>query len=237
MQNSTKFFLVCLVCATMIFFCADYRSIFAQDGQKAFNEGDMVLTIGLSNGMIGALAGGIPNHTYRNTLTPSVTFDYGVKGTRGIFSIGGFASFSKDKLVGYDEHNYLGGTSGIYNLGSDGLYTISKREDVNTSVFTVGVRFGLHYSTRKWDLYGGLMIGDRTTISEGGKWSTERYEGTPQNPYNKLVKTDETDLFNRKSSTFFVSPYAGARYYVTKKVSLNLEVGQYTGNVGLGFKF
>lgn len=237
MQNSTNLFPVRLVCATMIFFCANYGSIFAQDGQKAFNEGDKIFTIGLSNGMIGALAGGVPNYTYRNTLTPSVTFDYGIKGTRGIFSIGGFASFSKDKLTGYDEHNNLGGTNRGYNLGSDGLYTISKREDINTSVFTVGVRFGLHYSTRKWDLYGGLMIGDRTTISEGGKWSTERYEGTSQNPYNKLVKTDETDLFNRKQSTFFVSPYVGARYYVTKKVSLNLEVGQYTGNVGLGFKF
>lgn len=237
MQNLTKFSFTGLACKIMIFLCANYGSIFAQDGQKAFNEGDKVISIGLSNGMIGALAGGVPNSIYRNTLTPTVTFDYGVKGTRGIFSVGGFASYSKDKLVGYDEHNYLGGTNGSYILGNDGLYTISKREDVNTSVFTVGIRFGLHYSTRKWDLYGGLMIGDRTTISEGGKWTTEHYEGTQQNPYSKLIKTDETDIFNRKNSTFFVSPYVGARYYVTKKVSLNLEVGQYTGNVGLGFKF
>ena len=237
MQNSTKLSPTRLTCVIMIFLCANYGSIFAQDGQKAFNEGDKVISIGLSNGMIEALVGGIPNYTYRNALTPSVTFDYGLKGTRGIFSIGGFASYSKDKLAGYDEHNSLRGTNGSYNLGNDGLYTISKREDVNTSVFTVGVRFGLHYSTRKWDLYGGLMIGDRTTISQGGKWTTEHYEGNQQNPYVKLIKTDETDLFNRKSSTFFVSPYVGARYYVSKKVSLNLEIGQYTGNVGLGFKF
>ena len=57
MQNSTNLFPVRLVCATMIFFCANCGSIFAQDGQKAFNEGDKILTIGLSNGMIGALAG------------------------------------------------------------------------------------------------------------------------------------------------------------------------------------
>ena len=222
---------------TITVICANSFSIMAQDEQKAFNEGDKVITIGVSNGMIGALAGGIPNYTYRNTFTPSVTVDYGVKGTRGIFSIGAFSSFSRERFAGYDEHNYFGGTNGGYILGNDGLYTISKREDLNTNVFTLGVRFGLHYSTRKWDLYGGLMIGDRTTISEGGKWSTEHYEGTLQNPYSKLVKTDETNLFNRKSSTFFVSPYVGAKYYFTKKLSLNLEVGQYTGNVGLGFKF
>ena len=69
MQNSTKLSPTRLTCVIMIFLCANYGSTFAQDGQKAFNEGDKVISIGLSNGMIGALAGG-----YSNSLGSDIGF-------------------------------------------------------------------------------------------------------------------------------------------------------------------
>ncbi len=234
MQNLTKLSPARFMCATMIFFCVNYGSIHAQGERKAFNEGDKVITFGVTGGDIGSVVSGGVNNFYGSRLSPAVSFDYGLKGTRGLLSIGGFASYSRSNTSGYDGS---GSYSYMLNVPSDTLFVSSSFGGVKRSSFTTGVRFGIHYSTRKWDLYAGLMIGNRTTISEFGKSTSEYYKGTLKFPNQQLIKTDISESRTITNSTFFVSPYAGARYYVTKKVSLNLEVGQYTGNVGLGFKF
>lgn len=234
MQNSTKLSLARLVWVTMIFFCANYGSIFAQDGQKAFNEGDKVISIGVTGGDIGSVVSGGVNNFYGSRISPVISFDYGLKGIRGLLSIGGFASYSRSNISSY---NYNGGYGYIAKSPSDTLFISSSFGGVKISNFTAGIRLGIHYATRKWDLYAGAMIGNRTTVSEYGKSTLEYYKGTLAFPNQQLVKTDINEPRTITNSTFFISPYVGARYYVTKKVSLNLEVGQFTGNVGLGFKF
>jgi hypothetical protein len=229
MQNLRK-----LSILTIAIICTNYFSTMAQEERKAFEEGDKVISIGVSNGINNIISTGINTGFYRPAFTPSVTFDYGLKGTRGLLSIGGFASFSTNRIsYGSNTYSYNG-----YSISPEGYYYTSKMDEFKSATFTTGIRLGLHYSTRKWDLYGGLMVGTRITTGNGGTLSTEYYKGTPQNPFEQLIKTEISNPFSKTTTTdIFISPYAGARYYVTKKVSLNLEVGQYTGNVGLGFKF
>ncbi|MES2517677.1 MAG: hypothetical protein V4585_06195 [Bacteroidota bacterium] len=230
MQNLLKQPVTRLAYLIMFFLCANYGSILAQDEQKAFKEGDKIISFGVTNGVNEVISSGIPNGFYRSAFTPSVTFDYGLKGTRGLLSIGGFASFSTDKIK-------FGQSSGGYSISPDGYYTTSKIDDIKSATFTTGIRLGIHYATRKWDFYGGLLLGTRITSTEGGTFTTNYYQGTAENPFNKFVKTGSTEILQKNTTNFFLSPYVGAKYYVTKKVSLNIEAGQYTGNVGLGFKF
>jgi hypothetical protein len=76
-----------------------------------------------------------------------------LKGTRGIVSIGGFMSYSQNNL-GSDVGSY------IYGLErQDSLYLISTGFKYRIHTLTAGLRVGLHYATRKWDLYAGTMIG------------------------------------------------------------------------------
>ena len=230
MQNLRK-----LSILTITVICANFISTMAQqDEQKAFNEGDKVISIGVSGGDIGSVVSGNVRNFYGQNLSPVISFDYGLKGTRGLLSIGGFASYSRSNISSY---NGVGGYSYIANSPSDTLFVSSNFGGVKISNFTAGVRLGIHYATRKWDLYAGAMIGNRTTISEYGKSTSEYYKGTLTFPNRQLVKTDIIEPRSITNSTFFVSPYVGAKYYFTKKVSLNLEIGQYTGNVGLCFKF
>jgi hypothetical protein len=200
--------------------------------KKAFDEGDKIISIGVSNGINEVINTNLSSNNYQSVFTPSVTFDYGLKGTRGLISIGGFASFSSNQFSSFNNYNGYG-----YNISPDGLYYNSKMEDIKSTTFTTGLRLGIHYSTRKWDLYGGLMAGIRTFNSKGGVITNDYYKGTPNNPFNEFVRQEKIDFFNKNTTNLFLSPYAGARYFVTKKVSLNLEVGQYTGNIGFGFKF
>ena len=227
MQNLTTFSPTRLVCATMIFFCANYGSMYAQGERKAFDEGDKVLSIGI--------AGGGGSFGY-SKVTPSISFDYGLKGTRGIVSIGGFTSYSQTNS-GSSFGNY---SSYVFST-SDSLYTILKGFNQKSHTITAGLRFGLHYATRKWDLYAGTMIGYQTTIRESTSGTREFYKGGfaggfPTNN-GTLLKTEQVNLPTYQNGQMIFSPYVGARYYVTPKVSLNLEIGQHTGNAGIGFKF
>jgi hypothetical protein len=233
MQNLRK-----LSILTITFLCANYFSTMAQDEQKAFKEGDKVISIGI--------AGGFGSSGY-SKLTPSISFDYGLKGTRGIVSIGGFLSYSNSTTSQYSNlfsSGYRGGHGGGYG----GIYGTNP-SDTNTyyntftnlkkQAITAGLRLGLHYSTRKWDLYAGAMIGYQFTLSENNQLSTISYKNNP----NSQLPTINTYLTTYPRSPSYhpdniiFSPYVGARYYVTKKVALNLEVGQHTGSVGLSFKF
>jgi hypothetical protein len=99
-----------------------------------------------------------------------------------------------------------------------------------------GMRFALHYSTRKWDLYGGVLVGYEHTATKSNDHSVALYKILP-NSTSIPFGTEEVKGVKYNSGQFLFSPYVGARYYVTKKISLNLEVGQHTGHAGIGFKF
>jgi hypothetical protein len=227
MQNLRK-----LSVLTITFLCANYFSTMAQDEQKAFNEGDKVLSIGISGG------GGSSGYS---KLTPSISFDYGLKGTRGIVSIGGFLSYSNT--------NYGNWNSNVYQyfnqpITKDSMnYSIVSSSGFNQYTFTAGIRLGLHYSTRKWDLYAGALIGYRTSFTNSRTQTADTYRGIlsqiggyPQTD-GKLLKSETTTIPGYSYGQTILSPYVGARYYVIPKVSINLELGQDTGNIGIGFKF
>jgi hypothetical protein len=210
---------------TMAVLCANSFSTLAQDEQKAFKEGDKILSIGIS--------GGSGSSGY-SKLTPSISFDYGLKGTRGIVSIGGFLSYSNSTSQISNSFNNVG----FYNPSDTTTY-YSSFTNLKKQSITAGLRLGLHYSTRKWDLYAGAMIGYQFTLSENYQIVKTTYKNDPN---SQLPTTNITSTTFSRSPTYhpdniILSPYAGARYYVTKKVSLNLELGQQTGNIGIGFKF
>jgi hypothetical protein len=225
MQNLTKLSPARLACLTMIFFCANYGSMYAQGERKAFEEGDKILTFGLSGA-----GGGVRG--FNSALRPTITFDYGLKGTNGIVSIGGFASYFASNSI-YNPYGTYG--SGI---PGDSIYGLPKG-DGNRAVYqrlSFGMRFALHYSTRKWDLYGGVMVGYEHTATKSNDYSIALYKILP-NSTSIPFGTEEVKGVKYNSGQFLFSPYVGARYYLTKKVSLNVEVGQHTGHVGIGFKF
>jgi hypothetical protein len=225
MQNLRK-----LSILTITVLCANYFSTSAQGEQKAFNEGDKVLSVGIS--------GGSGSSGY-SKLTPSISFDYGLKGTRGIVSIGGFLSYSQTNYG-----SFVGGGYGGYygpSVNNDSIYTISNGFEYTNRKITAGLRFGLHYSTRKWDLYAGALIGYQTTFNESTSGTVNYYKGLDAqgfpSPNGKFIKSETSTSPSSNYSQLIFSPYVGARYYVTKKISLNLEIGQHTGNAGIGFKF
>ena len=220
MQNLHK-----LSILTIAFICANYFSTLAQDEQKAFKEGDKVLSVGIS--------GGSGSSGY-SRLTPSISFDYGLKGTRGIVSIGGFLSYSNST----SQYSYMFNTNSFYTP-SDTNTRYSSYTNLNKQSITAGIRLGLHYSTRKWDLYAGAMIGYQFTLSENHQLVTTAFKNDPnsQFPTTSTTSTTYSQTPSYNPNNMILSPYVGARYFVTKKVSLNLELGQHTGNIGVGFKF
>jgi hypothetical protein len=228
MQNLRK-----LSILTITVLCANYGSTFAQDEQKAFKEGDKILSIGVGPAYNSPYSFGYYGNGGTKSLASSISFDYGLKGTHGIVSIGGFMSYSQNNL----------GNTGI-NFGGvnqDSIYIKLKGFEYKSHSITAGLRFALHYSTRKWDLYAGTMIGVRSLIVESRTGTVEYYKGLLPGGYSlpnaPLIKSESETVSGYKDNQMIFSPYVGARYYVTKKVGLNLELGQSTGNVGLSFKF
>ena len=239
MQSLTTLSPARLLCATMIIFCANYGSMYAQGERKAFEEGDRILTIGLS-GAGGAGYGYAYGYGYSpyigSALKPTITFDYGLKGTNGIVSIGGFASYSSSTFPGSVNNLSSSYSYGGFGYPRDSIYTIAQGGGATSQTFTAGIRLGLHYSTRRWDLYAGAMIGYQYSSTKSNDYSLEYYKGFP-NSASSPVRTEEGKGRTLSSQQFLLSPYVGARYYVTKKISLNIEVGQHTGHGGIGFKF
>jgi hypothetical protein len=227
MQNLRK-----LSILTITFLCANYFSTMAQDEQKAFKEGDKVISIGISGG------GGSSGYS---KLTPSISFDYGLKGTRGIVSIGGFLSYSNTNSPFFG--GYFGGLNGVGYGGFGGTNPDTSIQGYTRVVgfkqhtITAGLRFGLHYATRKWDLYAGTLIGYQQTFRESANVVTDFYKGSISSTNYQPFKSESSPIPAFNSGQLIFSPYVGARYYVSPKVSLNLEIGQHTGNIGIGFKF
>jgi hypothetical protein len=243
MQNSTKLFSARLACLTMIFFCANYGSMYAQGERKAFEEGDKILSIGLGVGNgYGPTYFGYGNYFpgAKSSLAPSISFDYGLKGTRGIVSVGGFLSYSQVNFS--DSEYYTFPFINQPNTKDSVNYAIINSQKFKQHTITAGLRFGLHYSTRRWDLYAGVLVGYRLSFNDSRTLTTDNYKGIlSQSGFSprdgKFLNTETVNYSTNNSGQIILSPYAGARYYVTPKVSLNLEVGQHTGNIGIGFKF
>jgi len=123
MQNLFK-----LSILTITVVCANYGSAFTQDEQKAFKEGDKILSIGIGGGYG-------QNIGIQGTM--GVAYEKAIKGTNGILSVGGFTNFttSSQKFLA-DKSNFP-----YYNT-----YAAKVNE------FSGGVKLGIHYATRKWDL-------------------------------------------------------------------------------------
>jgi hypothetical protein len=226
MQNLRK-----LSILTIMFLCANYFSTLAQGERRAFDEGDKIVSFGISGGS---------GSSGFSTLTPSISFDYGLKGTRGIVSIGGFLSYSNSNYGNQNSYSSL-----YFNqpITKDSVnYSIIKSSGFNQHTITAGLRFGLHYATRKWDLYAGALIGYRISFTNSQTQTTDFYKGIPSqygfpSTNGKLLNSETFIYPARTYGQMILSPYVGARYYVTPKISLNLELGQHTGNIGVGFKF
>jgi hypothetical protein len=201
MQNSTKISPARLACLIMIFFCANYGSMYAQGERKAFEEGDKI--IGFTVGR------GYGSHTGLNGSL-GASYEKAIEGTRGILSIGGFANYSS----GYQ--NFLN------RLPVSGFDTYYAR----VNEISAGIKIGAHYATRKWDFYGGIMVGASYGFrSDGLSNSADILSLRPlyQNPLDK---------FNIN-----VNPYVGARYYISKKVGFQLETTGKQTTFGIVFKF
>jgi hypothetical protein len=222
----------------------NYASTFAQDEQKAFKEGDKVFTFGLGFGSETPLSS-ITRHSPMNFskgnetigFTPSIAFDYGLKGTRGLVSIGGFLSYSQrvapiDGGYGFNIYN-----ASPYNVGQNDDYTITKLEGLKSHTLTAGLRFGLHYSTRKLDFYAGTMIGFQKVITESKAGELTYYQGNPNNGSSLPAGVKKLTYLDYSLEEFIIKPYVGVRYYVSPKIGLNIEAEQLKGRVGLSFKF
>ena len=218
-----KLFKFSILTITIIY--ADYGSTFAQDEQKAFKEGDKVISVGISGG---------GNSSRYSSLTPTISFDYGLKGTRGIVSIGGLLSYSNSNF-----YTYFNGYSSSYGLNNpDTITRITNNYSFGKQhTFTTGLRLGLHYSTRKWDLYAGALVGYSRTIRDAYELKTVVYKGVPSPTNNQPISSEIVTIPTNGYGKMIFNPYIGARYYFTKKVAINLEASQYTGNIGLSFKF
>ncbi len=199
--------------------CLNYVSIFAQDEHKAFKEGDKIISIGINRG--GTLSG-------NTNFAPTISYDYGLKGTRGIVSIGGFFSYSKTP--------YASNRSGSQANDLDSTYSLHEGiGGSNRQTFTAGLRLGLHYSFRKLDLYAGALIGFQKRCVESDITKTDFYKGIYPNA--KLLRTEYNTPQTYCDGQFVFSPYVGARYYITKKVGIYLEAAPTTLSTGLSYKF
>ena len=186
---------------TIIILCANYGSVLAQDEQKAFKEGDKVLSVGFGGGygQVIGIQGAI-----------GVAYEKAITGTKGILSIGGFANFN---------------TSSQNFLADRNIFPYYDTYSAKINEISGGVKFGIHYATRKLDLYGGLMA--------GGSYSTLRdgaYGIKPNSPIDCGNSLEKLKLL--------VNPFIGVRYYISNKVGLQFETdGKKQSNVGLSFKF
>jgi hypothetical protein len=177
----------------------------ASSQEQAFNEGDRILTVGVSGGY----------SKYQGSLMrPSMTFDYGLKGTNGLLSLGVYGSyFSKTYLYGNED------------LLVSGYYSKYKQTD-----FSLGARLAIHYPYlhKKIDFYAGLGLGINKAI-------TSDYLSKSIDSNGKVVVLAE--FLGSTVNTLEALPFAGFRYNISKTINLNLEATHKSVSVGLGVKF
>ncbi len=177
----------------------------ATSQEQAFNEGDKILTIGVSGGY----------SKYQGSLfRPSMTFDYGLKSTNGLLSLGVYGSYFSKSYQHGDE-----------DILVSGYYSKYKQTD-----FSVGARLAIHYPYlhKKIDFYAGLGLGINRTITSD--YSAKRLDSN-----GKIVVLAEFPGSTVNSLESL--PFAGFRYNILKNINLNLEATHKSLSVGLGVKF
>lgn len=240
MQKSHKLFIF-----TITVLCANYGSTFAQEEQKAFKEGDKIFTFGLGFGSETPLSS-ITRHSPLNFskgnetigFTPSIAFDYGLKANKGfVLSVGGFLSYSQRTAPidgGYGLNAYNNYPT---NIPKDSIYSILKLKGLKSHTLTAGIRLGIHYSTRKWDLYGGTMIGFQKVITESNAGEQTYHKVNPYMGDYYQIGVSKFVYLDYSLEQIVINPYVGVRYFISPKVALNLEAEQRKGRIGLSFKF
>lgn len=177
---------------------------------NAFGKGTNVLSIGLGLGGDYTYIGG----GYSSTPNFVVTYDNGTFDHvgPGIISLGGLLSYKGASSDFIDPH------SGYYYNQS-------------WSYFILGFRSAYHWNftkSNRFDPYAGLML---AYYDIGYSISTsDPYYKFPGDPYYYYY----TDSYK---SYLALSVYIGARYYVSNKVAIWLELGAGYSNAALGVSF
>ena len=177
----------------------------ASSQEQAFNEGDRILTLGVSGGY---------SKYQGSLLRPSITFDYGLKGTNGLLSLGFYGSyFSKSYQHGHED------------LQVSGFYSNYKQTD-----FSLGARLAIHYPYlhKKIDVYAGLGLGIN-------KVSTRDYSSRRLDASGNVIVLGE--FSNYTVNSLEALPFAGFRYNISKTINLNLEATHKALSIGFGVKF
>ncbi|HTA27422.1 MAG TPA: hypothetical protein VK809_06525 [Bacteroidia bacterium] len=184
--------------------------VFAQSGDAAFEKGSNIINIGVGLG---------GNYTYFGdgyTSTPDfvISYDNGTFGDvgPGTISLGALVAF---KGISYDYTDFR--TGYYYNQ--------------NWSYYIIGVRGAYHLtipSAPRFDPYAGLMLG---YYDIGYKVSSsDPFFNHPGDPYYATYS-------NNYASYVAFSLYIGARYYLSNRVGLWLELGYGYTDAALGICF
>jgi hypothetical protein len=176
----------------------------------AFDKGSNIINLGLGLGGYYTYNG--PN--YSSTPNFVLSYDNGTFGNvgPGTISLGALLSF---KGISYDYTNY---NSGYYYNQSWTYYILGLRSAYHLTI----------PSCPKFDPYAGIMLG---YYDIGYKVSSNDPEfNVPGNPYYFYY-------VNNYSNYLALSFYLGARYYVSNKVGLWLELGYGYTDAALGVCF
>jgi hypothetical protein len=131
------------------------------------------------------------------------TYEQAVNGTNGILSIGVFSYYKKALLP-----NYKADSSMVW------VPNIKDGDNSKIENFGLGVSLAAHYALKRWDFYAGLRLG-------------ADYQ------HSKFFDLNNGKKYNYGSFSPILAPFAGARYYVSKSISLQLE-GDYQRGLTLG---
>jgi hypothetical protein len=199
-----------LTIACSIFMLSASPVLMAQSGDEAFGKGSNILSLGVGLG---------GNYTYYGggyTSTPDFVLSYenGTFGDvgPGTISLGALLAF---KGVSYDYTDYHSG----YYYNQSWTYYI------------IGIRSAYHLtipSAPRFDPYVGIMLGYYDISYKVS--SSDPYFNSPGDPYYATYS-------NSYASYMAFSLYIGARYYVSNRVGLWLELGYGYTDAALGICF
>ena len=207
MQNLRNLLMIRLAYLTMAIICTNYVSILAQDEQKAFKEGDKILSVGIGGGNMQDIGYGQATGI-KGAI--GIAYEEAIKGTNGILSIGGFGNFK---------------TSSQNFLADKAIFPYYDTYTKKVDEISGGIKFGIHYATRKLDLYGGLKI--------GGSYAYLHDDSYGIRPNVIIGYENSLDKLN-----LLINPYIGARYYFTNKLGLQFEIdNRKHTTIGVVFKF
>ena len=182
----------------------------ASSNTNAFGKGSNVLNVGVG------LGGDYTYYGYGYSSTPNfvLSYDNGTFGNvgPGTISLGGLFSY-KGISYGYTD----------FNSG----YTYNQ----NWNYYIIGIRSAYHWnftSSSRFDPYLGIMLAYYDINYKAS--SNDPYYDRPGNPHYYYYS-------NSYASYTALSLYIGARYFVSNRVGLWLELGYGYSNAALGVSF